>query len=434
VLIADRLTVPDGTGALLWDMDGVLLDTLTMDYELVNCLLAAHAAAVEVPRKAVQAYFPYDIPDFWRLLLDELGLELPRETFDELVLEHEKARESSEFAVHDGIVEILADARSRGLLTAVVSNNPEADVNRMLVTAGLRDYFSIIVGNDDPGIAKKPAPDSYLEAVRRLAIVTPYVALEDSLLGAQAAKAAGCWTVGVATGASDFDSLSSSPYVDRCYVGFAPCRVALGREDTAEKSLVTPNEFVSQMIRHIAWRLGCSIDVSWTNDDWLQLGRELGHRIAGLHLVQDSSSALGTFDDDSCELALRLDGIGSVRLRAAAPVDLDWLLPFRCRPLPDGQPLVSLLQGLGAGCGVSFDILVASAEDPHYAWEWIFQGIGVGLNELTSARESAKLAVAEQGWVVTRSWATGVKLRKETAESAIEVELALVPGVKAALA
>jgi HAD superfamily hydrolase (TIGR01509 family) len=388
VLIADRLTVPDGTDALLWDMDGVLLDTLTMDYELVNRLLSSRtAAAGEVPRQIIREYFPYDIPDFWRLLLDKIGLVLPQETVDELVSEHEKAREFSQVTIHDGIADILTDSRSRGLVSAVVSNNPEADIDRMLVTAGLRNYFSTVVGNDDQRILKKPAPDSYLEAARRLAAVTSCVALEDSLLGAQAAKTAGCWTIGVATGATDFSRLSISSYVDRCYASFAPCRIALGREGETQKSLVTPNEFVSHMIEHVAGRLGCSINVFWTNDDWFQLGRELGHRVAELCGVQDSTYARGMVDDGSCELALRRDGKGGVCLRAAAGVDLDWLLALPLEQLPNGQTLASLLKGLGAGCGVSFDIMVASAEDPRHTWEEIFRGVGMGLNQFAGARE-----------------------------------------------
>ncbi len=229
-----------------------------------------------------------------------------------------------------------------------------------------------------------------------MAPVTSCVALEDSLLGAQAAKTAGCWTVGVATGASDFARLSSSPYVDRCYVGFAPCRVAFGREDVTRKSPVTPNEFVSHVIQDIAWRLGCSIEAFWTNDDWFQLGCELGNRIAELGRVQGSTGVFGVIDDDSCELKLRCDGIGGVRLQAVTPVDLNWFLALRCDQLPSGQPqpLVSLLQGLGAGCGVSIDILVTTAQDPQRTWEGIFRGVGVGLNKLTDVRGSAELAPA----------------------------------------
>ena len=454
MLIANRLVVPDGTGALLWDMDGVLLDTLTMDYELVNRLLRSHAPGVgEVPRQVVRAYFPYDIPDFWRLLVSRIGLDVPQDTLDELVREHEKARESAEITIHDGVAEILADARDRGLRAAVVSNNPAADVDRMLRTAGLRDYFAAVIGNDDPAIEKKPAPDAYLEAVRRMAGAGTYVALEDSLLGAQAAKAAGCWTVGVATGATDFEALSSSPHVDSAYAAFIPCRIEFGREGVTKKSLVTPNEFVSHMIEHIAWRLGCSVDVLWTNDDWFQLGRDLGQRIGELVSLRGAAASLGMIDDGSCEVALRRDSKGNARLRSVDQVDLDWFLALRCEQLRNGQPLVRMLHGLGAGCGVDLDILVTSVEDPHHTWEGIFRGVGIGLSKLAAVRElpepadDARPSVAshagqptrheasvERGWNVWHSSPTAARLRRETAESVVDLELELGnPGAEFAL-
>lgn len=356
MLIADRLSVPDDTSALLCDMDGVLLDTVAMDCEIVNRLLGAHQVA-EVPRQIIREYFPYDIPEFWRLLIGRIGLKIPQEPFDELVREHSKARESSAAAVHDGVAEILADAQARGLMTAVVSNNPEAEVEHMLALAGLRDYFGAVVGNDNPGIAKKPAPDTYLEAARRLSGPASCAALEDSLTGAQAASAAGCFTVGVATGAADFASLSASPYVDRCYDRFAPCQVALGRDG----ALVTPDEFVSHMIGQIARGLGCSVDVVWTNDDWNQLGHELGCRAAGLRASRGTAVAPGVI--------LRGNGAGDVRLRGAGQ-------------LADGRPLVSMLEGLATGCGVDLEVLGTSAEDPRHAWEGIFRGVGIGLSKL----------------------------------------------------
>jgi HAD superfamily hydrolase (TIGR01509 family) len=454
MLIANRLAVPDDTRALLWDMDGVLLDTLTMDYELVNRLLSVHTAA-EVPRRVIEEYFPYDIPRFWQLLLSRVGLEVSADVFDELVRGHGKARESSDIAVHDGVAEILAEAKDRGLQAAVVSNNPAADVERMLMTAGLLDHFSVVVGNDDPGIAKKPAPDSYLEAARRLGSPTPCVALEDSLLGAQAANAAGCWTVGIATGATDFDTLSASPYVDRCYENFAPCQIALGWEGVTKKSLATPNEFVSHMIEHIAWRLGCSVDVAWTNDDWNHLGREMGSRITGLCHLQGTAAAFGMIDDGSCEVTLRCDGTGDVRLRAARQVDLEWFLGLRCEQLANGQPLVSMLHGLAAGCRMDLEIFVASAEDPHHTWEGIFRGVGIGLRKLADAGESVlpsetalaaeresspvqwsqSQAPVEQGWDIRQSSAKRAKLRRETAESVVDIELELgTPSAECSLA
>jgi len=445
VLIANRLSVPDGTPALLWDMDGVLLDTLTMDFELVNQALRAHAVP-EVSRQTIREYFPYDIPQFWRLLIDRVGLEVPPDVINELVREHEKGRESADIVIHDGVVEILAEAKARGLEMAVVSNNPGDAVDRMLVTAGLRDYFSVVVGNDDPGMAKKPAPDCYFEAVRRLGVTggVPPVAIEDSLLGAQAAHAAGCWTVGVATGAVNFRALSASPYVNRTYANFSPCQVSVGWEGVKKKSLVSPNEFVSHMIEHIAWRLGSSVDVAWTNDDWQALGNELGLRVGKLCHLEGSAATLGMIDDGSCEVSLRRDGAGYASLRAADQVDLEWFLGLRCEQLADGRPLVSLLHGLAAGSGVSLDIFIASAEDPHHTWEGIFRGVGIGLKKLAggpapvtvtappsptreplAAQPSRPQPVVEQGWDIRQSSVTRAQLRRETAESIVELDLEL---------
>lgn len=440
MLIAERLTVPDDTRALLWDMDGVLLDTLTQDCKLINQLLSAYSIA-EVPRLIVQEYFPYDLPEFWRLLLNRIGLEVSPDTFDQLIREHEKARESADISVHDGIVEILAEAKERQLQTAVVSNNPVADVDRMLVTAGLRGFFSVVVGNDDPELAKKPAPDPYLEAARRLGDPLPRVAVEDSLLGAQAANAAGCWTVGVATGATDFETLSASRYVDRCYASFASSRIVLGREGVTKKSLVTPDEVVSHMIEHIAWWLNCSVDVAWTSDDWIQLGRELGCRAKELCDFRGAAATLGMHDDSSCEVALQSGGTGDVRLRAASQVDLEWFLGLRCEQLANAQPLVSMLHGLAAGCGVDLDILIVSAEDPYHTWDGIFSGVGIGLSKLISGREWTLLSDSaqppgrrelpaahsrtsvEQGWEVRESSTRSARLRRESSESVIDLEV-----------
>ena len=39
MILAERMLIPEDVDAILWDMDGVMLDTLTFDYELCNRLL-----------------------------------------------------------------------------------------------------------------------------------------------------------------------------------------------------------------------------------------------------------------------------------------------------------------------------------------------------------------------------------------------------------
>lgn len=223
MLVADRLAVPDDTRALLFDMDGVLLDTLSMDFELVNRLVVERFGAGRlVPRESIRRHFPRHLPEFWRGVLADAEIVFSADDVDELVTAHERERRTRAAPVHAGIPELLRDAAARSLRVAVVSNNPTAEVDDVLAVAGIRDGVEVVVGNDLRDIAPKPAPDAYLLAAELLGVSpTHCVAVEDSILGAEAAHRAGCLTVTVATGANTGAELAASPFTDHTYADFA---------------------------------------------------------------------------------------------------------------------------------------------------------------------------------------------------------------------
>ena len=76
MLLANRLEVPAEIQAILWDMDGVLIDSLTFDYDVCNRLLAKHAGEqYHVSRETIRLNFPFDLPEFWRRLLSATGMD-----------------------------------------------------------------------------------------------------------------------------------------------------------------------------------------------------------------------------------------------------------------------------------------------------------------------------------------------------------------------
>ena len=90
-----------------------------------------------------------------------------------------------------GVGHALEFMRSRGLRLALASSSAMAVIEAAIGKLGLEPWFEVVHSADfEP--RSKPAPDVYLGAARRLG-VDPHrcIALEDSLPGVEAAKAAG---------------------------------------------------------------------------------------------------------------------------------------------------------------------------------------------------------------------------------------------------
>jgi len=152
--------------------------------------------------------------------------------------------------------------------------------------------------------------------------------------------------------------------------------------DVRSKRIDTSNDFVSHMVEHIAWRLGCSIDLRWPGQDWTLLGRTLGSRIGSFSALRQAAAGQGMLDDGSAEARIVLGETGKFEIRAGQTVDLDWFLSLRCEQLPTGRLLVDLLTGMAEGLRAKLSVLVCNHEDTHHTWEGVFRAIGVALNKL----------------------------------------------------
>jgi HAD superfamily hydrolase (TIGR01509 family) len=96
-----------------------------------------------------------------------------------------------------GALELVAALKAAGLPLAVASNSPRSHLLAGLRRTGLTDEFDVILGVDDVE-NPKPAPDLYLQACRGLKVdPADAIALEDSLPGVSAAKAAGMRVIGI---------------------------------------------------------------------------------------------------------------------------------------------------------------------------------------------------------------------------------------------
>jgi HAD superfamily hydrolase (TIGR01509 family) len=437
-LIAEHLWIPADTQAILWDMDGVLIDSLSLDLVVCNQFLAQHFDNhVTLSKEFIRSLFAYDPVKFWELILAfvEETYNIPNaiKVLDTVVKDFNQARHDCVFELNPGIEDILKAAHAESLKMAVVSNNLTEDVRETLNRSGILDYFESVVGNDIQQIAKKPAPDTYLLAASLLDVnPEKCVVVEDSLIGAEAGYHAKCYTIGVATGSAEFEVFEQAQWTQQVYSSFEINDLSLQFGDVRKKKIVTPNEFVSHMVEHIAWRLCVEIDLKWHNNDWWTLGEILGQQIRDFQIQENSAVALGMIDDGSAEVSIEIADTPALHLEAIPNLNLEWFLSLRCEQIPSGQPLVELAQGLTHGLGAQISIKVCSVEDPHHTWEGIFRSMGIALNKMFTPKHPAALPfdnqkiaenISEGEISVLANSLHYSKVRRGTAESHVEVAI-----------
>lgn len=179
--------------ALIFDFDGTILDTETADLRAWQELFGERG-------------YPFPL-DEWSAAVGghgSLDVYAHYERHHGAAVDREALRAARRSRVLQlvanepllpGIQACLDDARREGLRLAVASNSSYDWVDTHLRRLNLRDWFSVLSCIDD-GVAGKPAPDIYQRALAGLGVcATDAIAIEDSLAGVAAARAAGIFTV-----------------------------------------------------------------------------------------------------------------------------------------------------------------------------------------------------------------------------------------------
>jgi HAD superfamily hydrolase (TIGR01509 family) len=174
--------------AVVFDLDGVIVDSEQV-WDDVRVQLV-HEAGLEFPPEATRDMMGMSSPEWSRYLVERVGLPGTPEHANAAVVERMLERYANGPPFIPGAVDAVERIGGRWPVAIASSSNREL-IDVVLDAARLDRLVRVVVSSEE--VARgKPAPDVYLEAVRRLGIeARRAAAVEDSHNGIRSAHAAG---------------------------------------------------------------------------------------------------------------------------------------------------------------------------------------------------------------------------------------------------
>jgi len=176
-------------GAILFDMDGVLMDSEPLHLRATQLTLGDRAPSFT--ERDNLAFVGATDPEMFRVLRVLFNLDASTAELVSRKREHLIALVRAEGRRLPGVPEVPLRLRETGLRLGLVSASARPVIDAILEAVGLSGVFDSVVSGDE--VARgKPAPDGFLMAARRLAMDPERcLVVEDSRNGVLAAKAAG---------------------------------------------------------------------------------------------------------------------------------------------------------------------------------------------------------------------------------------------------
>jgi beta-phosphoglucomutase family hydrolase len=188
----------DATGAVIFDMDGVIIDNNKYHKEAWHRF--CHSYGFELTNEDLEKHI------FGRTNNDALTFLFNENLTRNQLLEYTEHKENIYRSIYaddiqpvQGLISFLVALRQNSILTAVATSAPKSNLDFVMSKLSIEGYFDILV-DSDAIVRGKPDPEIYLKTASLLNKEPRHcIVFEDSLSGIQAAKRAGMRVVGLST-------------------------------------------------------------------------------------------------------------------------------------------------------------------------------------------------------------------------------------------
>ncbi len=182
--------------AVLWDMDGTLVDTEPYWFSAERDLVEGFGGTW--PEHHAKAIVGLDLMDAAAYIQEHAGVPLGRREIVDRMLDGVIARLARRIPWRPGARELLADLNAAGVPCALVTMSWRRFVDPIIAALPDHTFTAVITGDIVPEGEGKPHPTPYVMGAEECGFAPEEcLAIEDSPTGVASARAAGCPVLGI---------------------------------------------------------------------------------------------------------------------------------------------------------------------------------------------------------------------------------------------
>jgi HAD superfamily hydrolase (TIGR01509 family) len=185
--------------AIIFDMDGVLIDDIPYNFELWRTLLEQYK--INLKKADFQSILGRPIKDVFPVYEKKFSTKF--DTID--LIKKIRHAQNIQYKHHNLLMSenlpvILEKLKNQNIQLAVATGSSLQTVNLLLQNAGIIQFFDVII-TEEAVKRNKPAPDCYIAAASQLGLEpTQCVVIEDAQIGIESAHRANMKVIGYING------------------------------------------------------------------------------------------------------------------------------------------------------------------------------------------------------------------------------------------